>query len=287
LRFVIRIITNIKEMQLFASRCKTEKKAIGLVPTMGYLHQGHISLVKKSKNFAEYTVVSVFVNPTQFGPNEDFNQYPRDIERDKKLLADAGADILFLPDAKDIYPEGFQTYVEVEKISKILEGATRPIHFKGVTTIVSILFNCVKPEYAFFGQKDAQQVAVLKQMVKDLKMDIDIIACPLVREADGLALSSRNTYLEGDQRKDALVLYKSLQLGKELVEKGERKAAVITGKMKELIATVSYSELDYIQIVDTETFQLRDELKEGVEYYILIACRIGKPRLIDNIIVKA
>lgn len=253
---------------------------------MGYLHQGHISLVKKSKSFADFTVVSIFVNPTQFAPNEDFSQYPRDIERDKQLLVEAGVDILFLPEAEKIYPPDFQTYVEVGKISRILEGESRPTHFKGVTTIVSILFNCVKPDYAFFGQKDAQQVAVIKQMVKDLKMDIEVIACPLIRESDGLALSSRNIYLNETERKDALVLNCSLHLGKELIEKGERKASVITDKMKELIATISYSELDYVQIVDVESFSIQQELKEGCEYYLLVACRIGKPRLIDNLVVK-
>jgi len=253
---------------------------------MGYLHQGHISLVKKSKTFADFTVVSIFVNPTQFAPNEDFNRYPRDIERDKQMLVDAGVDILFLPEADKIYPPDFQTYVDVGTISRILEGEARPTHFKGVTTIVSILFNCVKPDYAFFGQKDAQQCAVIKQMVKDLKMDIEIIVCPLIRESDGLALSSRNIYLNETERTDALILSRSLQLGKELIEKGERNASIIIDKMKELIATISYSELDYVQIVDVESYSIQQELKEGCEYYLLVACRIGKPRLIDNLIVK-
>jgi len=254
---------------------------------MGYLHEGHISLVKKSKTFADFTVVSVFVNPTQFAPNEDFNQYPRDIERDKQLLVEAGVDILFLPEPKKIYPDGFQTFIEVEKVSRILEGEARPTHFKGVTTIVSILFNCVKPDYAFFGQKDAQQVAVIKRMVKDLKMDIEIIACPLIREADGIARSSRNIYLSETERKDALVLNRSLLLGKQLIEKGETSALQIIEKMKELIATISYSQLDYAQITDVETFSIQEELKPGTEYYLLVACRFGKTRLIDNIIVKA
>lgn len=273
-------------MQRFSSRCKTEKKTIGLVPTMGYLHQGHLSLVKKSKNISDITVVSIFVNPTQFAPNEDFSNYPRDIDRDQQLLSDAGVDILFLPEADKIYQPGFQSFIEVERVSKILEGKSRPTHFRGVTTIVAILFNCVKPEFAFFGQKDAQQCAVIKQMVNDLKIDIEIIACPLVRESDGLAMSSRNVYLKENERTDALVLSSSLQLGKELIENGERKASIIIDKMKELIATISYSKLDYVQIVDTESFSIQDELKEGKEYYLLVACRIGIPRLIDNLVVK-
>ena len=274
-------------MQLFASRCKSERKTIGLVPTMGYLHSGHMSLVKNSKNISDYTVVSIFVNPTQFAPNEDYNQYPRDIERDVKLLFEQGVDAVFIPDPETIYPKNYQTYVEVENISKILEGKTRPIHFRGVATIVSILFNCVKPDYAFFGQKDAQQCAVIKQMVNDLKLDVEIKICPLIRENDGLALSSRNIFLSEQERKDALVLNKSLQVGKEFIGKGERKAPIILKEMEKLIASVSSSQLDYVQIVDVESYSVQEELKDGTEYYLLVACKIGKTRLIDNIIVKA
>jgi pantoate--beta-alanine ligase len=253
---------------------------------MGFLHEGHLSLVRKSKELCNDTIVSLFVNPTQFAPSEDLEQYPRDIERDKKLLIDEGVDYLFMPDVDQIYTKNFQTYVNVEEVTTNLEGQFRPTHFRGVTTIVNILFNCVKPDYGFFGQKDAQQSAVINRMVKDLKLRINLIVCPIIREPDGLAMSSRNIYLSANQRKDALVLNQSLNIAKKMINEGERKSALIIAEMLSLINSVRSSNLDYIKIVEVDSFEVVDELEQGSEYYILIACRIGSTRLIDNELLK-
>jgi pantoate--beta-alanine ligase len=252
---------------------------------MGFLHEGHLSLIRESKKRCDITVVSIFVNPTQFGPTEDFNKYPRDVERDNKLLEDEGVDFLFLPSTEEIYPKDFQTYVNVEYVTKKLEGEFRPTHFRGVTTVVLILFNCVQPDFAFFGQKDAQQLEVIKQMIKDLKLDIKIVSCPIVREPDGLAMSSRNVYLSASERKDALVLFHSLQKARKLISAGETSVSIVLSEMAELFAGVSSANLDYIKIVEADTFEIVDELIRGKSYYILIACKIGKTRLIDNILI--
>jgi pantoate--beta-alanine ligase len=254
---------------------------------MGYLHEGHISLIRKSKGKADITVVSIFVNPAQFAPNEDFENYPRDIKRDIKLLKREQVDILFRPDSSDIYAPDFQTHTSVERITRILEGAFRPTHFKGVTTVVSILFNCVKPDFAFFGQKDAQQAEIVQRMVQDLKFDIKVIICPIIREKDGLALSSRNVYLSLAERRDALVLNKSLKLAEKMIRDGESDAERILTEMKIFIDLVQSASLDYVSIVEKKTFSEVKKLKEGEKYYILAACKIGKTRLIDNLIVKA
>lgn len=273
-------------MQQLSGGIRLEKKSIGLVPTMGFLHEGHLSLIEKAKSRCDFIVVSVFVNPTQFAPNEDFDKYPRDLERDKELLIRKNVDALFLPSENEIYGDNFQTYVEVSGISGILEGKFRPSHFKGVATIVSILLNCVKPDAAFFGQKDAQQTAIIKKMVSDLKLDLSIEICPIVREKDGLAMSSRNSYLSADERNDALVLYKALSSAERMIEEGERKSKNIITEMVNIIGEVKSSALDYIDIVETTAFELSDQLEAGKEYYILIACKIGSTRLIDNIKVK-
>ncbi len=249
---------------------------------MGFLHEGHLSLIRESKKTCDATIVSIFVNPTQFGPSEDFNNYPRDVDRDNKLLEDEAVDYLFLPSTEEIYPKNFQTYVNVEYVSKKLEGEFRPTHFRGVCTIVLILFNCVQADYAFFGQKDAQQLAVINQMVKDLKLDVKIIGCPIVREKDGLAMSSRNVYLSLTERKEALVLYHSLELAKKIISSGGRNVSLILSDMTELFSKTPSANLDYIKIVQADTFEIVDELKSGGEYYILVACKIGKTRLIDN-----
>jgi len=253
---------------------------------MGYLHEGHLSLIRKSKRKADVTVVSIFVNPTQFAPTEDLSNYPRDIKRDSSLLLQEGVDILFFPDAKEIYQEGYQTFVGVEEITSRLEGECRPTHFKGVTTIVSILFNCVKPDFAFFGQKDAQQAMVIRRMVKDLKFDTKIIVCPIVREKDGLAMSSRNVYLSGQDRKDALVLSSSLKLAKGKIVNGEQSSAKIISEMKKLIYSVKNSRLDYVSIVEADSFKPEKKLVKRKRYFILVACKIGKTRLIDNLLIK-
>jgi pantoate--beta-alanine ligase len=249
---------------------------------MGFLHEGHLSLIRQSKKTCDKTIVSIFVNPTQFGPSEDFNNYPRDVQRDNKLLEDEGVDFLFLPSTEEIYPKDFQTFLNVEYVEKKLEGEFRPTHFRGVATVVLILFNCIQPDYAFFGQKDAQQLAVIKQMVKDLKLDIKIIGYPIVRESDGLAMSSRNVYLSSSERNDALVIYRSLELARKIISSGEKRVNVILSDMNELFIKVTSANLDYIKIVEADTFEIIDELEKGKEYFVLIACKIGKTRLIDN-----
>ncbi len=253
---------------------------------MGYLHNGHLSLVRKSKELCNKTIVSIFVNPAQFSPSEDLADYPRDIDRDSNHLIGCGVDYLFFPDIDDIYPKNFQTFVNVENITTKLEGEFRPTHFRGVTTIVAILLNCVNPDKAFFGQKDAQQAAVIEQMVSDLKISVEIIVCPIVRETDGLAMSSRNVYLSESERKDALVLSKSLKIAKSIIEHGERNVTQVLFEMNALFSEVSSANLDYIKIVEAQTFDFVDTLEKGKEYYILIACKIGKTRLIDNELIK-
>jgi pantoate--beta-alanine ligase len=273
-------------MQDLSFSLKSADKTIGFIPTMGFLHEGHLSLVKRSKVLCDITIVSIFVNPTQFSPSEDLALYPRDIEKDNKLLLEQKVDYLFYPDANEIYPENFQTFVAVNHITKKLEGEFRPAHFKGVTTVVNILFNCVMPDHAFFGQKDAQQAAVIKQMVNDLKMPVNIIVCPIVRETGGLAMSSRNVYLSEDERKDALALYKALQKAKKMIGEGERRVSLIISEMITIIAKVKSFKLDYIKIVESKSFEAGEKLKSSNEYYILIACKIGKTRLIDNELIK-
>ena len=249
---------------------------------MGFLHEGHLSLIKESKRTCDVTIVSIFVNPIQFGPSEDFNNYPRDVERDDKLLVTEKVDYLFLPLTEELYPKNFQTYVNVEYVTKKLEGEFRPTHFRGVSTVVLILLNCVQPDYAFFGHKDAQQLAVIRQMVKDLKMDVKIVGCPIVREADGLAMSSRNVYLSPSERKEALALHRSLELAKKKISSGERRVNIILADMNELFTKIPSAKLDYIKIVEADTFEIVDELEKEKEYFVLLACKIGKTRLIDN-----
>ena len=252
---------------------------------MGFLHEGHLSLIRQSKINSDVTVVSIFVNPTQFDPSEDFNSYPRNAERDFELLETEGVDYLFLPSTEEIYPKNFQTIVNVEYVTKNLEGEFRPTYFRGVATVVLILLNCIKPGFAFFGQKDAQQLAVIKQMVKDLNLDVQIISSPIVRERDGLAMSSRNVYLSPSERKEAIVLHRSLQLGEKLISAGERRVINLLSDMNELFSKVPSAHLDYIKIVEADNFEIVDELKSGGEYYILIASKIGKTRLIDNMLI--
>ena len=261
-------------------------KTIGFVPTMGYLHEGHLSLVRYSRAENDITVVSVFVNPTQFAANEDLSKYPRDIQRDEELLIAEGIDYLFYPTADDVYPPGYQTFVVQDKISSLLEGEFRPTHFRGVTTIVAILFNIVLPNRAYFGQKDAQQCAVLNRMVNDLRFPLEMKVCPIVREADGLAMSSRNIYLNETERKEALVLSRSIRYAEELIKKGERDVANICAGAKVLYTGVNSAKLDYLSIVDYDTFEPTEELVTGGKYFILVACRIGRTRLIDNILTN-
>ena len=255
---------------------------VGLVPTMGFLHEGHLSLIRRARQECDYVVVSIFVNPTQFGPNEDLSKYPRDLDRDLSLIEPLGTDLVWMPTAEIMYPQGYQTWVEVEEATRPLEGAQRPGHFKGVTTIVAKLFNGVQPHKAYFGQKDAQQVAVIRQMTRDLNFPIEIVVCPIIREPDGLAMSSRNVYLDPEQRKAATVLYRSLSAAKELYEAGERNAETIRGKMKEVLASEPLANVQYVSCADYDTLEELEEIKGKT--LLSMAVFIGKTRLIDNFV---
>ena len=279
------IVKTISEVRNEVKNWRKQGLSVGLVPTMGYLHEGHKSLIDRACKENDKVVVSVFVNPTQFGPGEDLATYPRDIQRDAALCEDAGAALIFNPESEEMYFDDFHTYVTMESLSDELCGKTRPIHFRGVCTVVSKLFHIVAPDRAYFGQKDAQQLAIIKRMVRDLNFDIEIVGCPIVREADGLAKSSRNTYLNPEERKAALVLSKAVGLGQELIQKGERNADVIVEKMKQLIEEEPLAKIDYVQAVDAISIQPVAEIKGTV--LVAMAVYIGKTRLIDNFIYEA
>ena len=259
------------------------KEPVGLVPTMGYLHEGHMSLVRKARAENKSVVVSIYVNPTQFSPQEDLSTYPRDLERDLAMLDKEGTDAVFFPADKEMYPAGYDTWVTVENLTKPLEGDSRPTHFRGVTTIVNKLFNIVRPTNAYFGQKDAQQALVIKKMAADLNMNLKVVVCSTVREPDGLAMSSRNVYLSPEQQKAAPVLYKSLLLAKDLFASGERNAAAILEQMTALIQKEPLAKIDYISISDTETLAELKTIKKSA--LVSMAVRFGNTRLIDNIIL--
>lgn len=274
-------ITTVKELRDALKPYRLEGKSIGFVPTMGFLHEGHTSLMAEAKKACDIVVVSLFVNPTQFGPNEDFDAYPRNTEGDATLCESMGVDILFFPSVEEMYPTGYMTYVEVEgDITTKLCGASRPGHFKGVTTIVSKLFNMVQPDQAFFGQKDAQQVAVIERMVKDLNIPVTIVPCPIVRETDGLALSSRNTYLSETERRDAVIISKSLEAAKASILAGERSAEKVKADIRAMIGTVPYAVIDYVEIVDALSLESLVTLEGDI--LMAVAVKFGKPRLIDN-----
>ncbi|UCH43816.1 MAG: pantoate--beta-alanine ligase [Dehalococcoidales bacterium] len=257
---------------------------VGLVPTMGYLHEGHLSLVKQARSENPSVVASIFVNPTQFGPKEDFESYPRDTERDLAMLESAGTDVVFMPSARDMYPEPYHTWVEVDTITQRLEGASRPTHFRGVTTVCTKLFNIIKPDKAYFGQKDAQQAIVINRMVTDLNMNLKVVTCPTLREDDGLAMSSRNTYLNPEERKAAAILYQSLCLAQQLWAEGEKDAERIRQEIRTLIQKQPLANIDYISIADNETLEELDEIR--LPALVSLAVKIGKPRLLDNIVLE-
>lgn len=277
----MKLISSLKQLSREIKMIKKENKTIGFVPTMGYLHQGHLSLMRQAKKDCDISVVSIFVNPTQFGPKEDYKRYPRNLKRDLKLARRVGVNIVFTPEAKDIYPKNYRTYVNVEKLTDGLCGASRPGHFRGVTTIVTKLFNLVRPNIAYFGQKDAQQARVIEKMTEDLNLDIKIEVMPIVREIDGLALSSRNVYLNKEERKDALVLYKALKLAKKMILSGESDSKKIILAMRKLIKNKKIAKIDYINIVDRENLEEVKSIKKRV--LIALAVWIGKTRLIDNV----
>jgi pantoate--beta-alanine ligase len=257
---------------------------LGLVPTMGFLHEGHLSLVRRARAVCNSVAVSIFVNPTQFGPNEDLSKYPRDLERDLHLLEEAGVDLVWTPTPEIMYPAGYQTWIEVEEMTRPLEGARRPGHFRGVTTVVTKLFNAIQPTKAYFGQKDAQQAAVIRRMAADLNFPIEIVVCPIVREPDGLAMSSRNVYLDAEQRKAATVLYRSLNAAREEYEKGERDAEKLRRKMKEVIESEPEAQLQYVSCADYDTLHELDKVTGKT--LLSMAVFFGKTRLIDNFVLE-
>jgi len=279
----MKIVKTVGHMQQLSKGIRHHNKSIGFVPTMGYLHDGHLSLIHRARKDCDVVVVSIFVNPTQFAPGEDLKKYPRDFDMDRKLAKRAGADIIFYPDAKHIYTKGFSAFIDVENLDKVWEGKTRPAHFRGVCTVVGKLFNIVNPDIAYFGQKDAQQAAIIKRMVKDLNFNVSIVVAPTVREKDGLAMSSRNKYLSSEERKAALVLYRSLQEADGMIKNGEKKSDNVLERMRDVIKKEKLAHLDYVGIVNQEDFSPVSEiLKTSL---IIIACRIGKTRLIDNFLL--
>lgn len=280
----MKIIRKIKEQQKYSSRMKCFEKKVGLVPTMGFLHEGHLSLIKKAKEISDKIVVSIFVNPTQFGEGEDFDKYPRDEKRDLDLLAEKEVDIVFIPNEKEMYPEGFQTFCQVHELSKQLCGKSRPEHFKGVTTVVLKLFNIIQPDLAIFGEKDYQQYVIIKKMTEDLNLPINIIASPIIREKDGLAMSSRNKYLNNEQRKEATVLYEALILASNLIKEGKYEVDLLLREMSDLIKSKKTARINYIDFVNSET--LLDVQKIEKPTRILMAVWIGNTRLIDNMEVR-
>jgi pantoate--beta-alanine ligase len=275
---MIKIIQTINQMVDWSNQNKFKKK-IGFVPTMGYLHEGHLSLVKAAKEKTDLVVVSIYVNPTQFSPTEDLSTYPRDFERDISLLKKLNVDVVFFPSNREMYPNDFKTWIVTDEITSILCGKSRPTHFKGVTTIVSKLINIVNPDFIFMGEKDFQQLTVLKQMIKDLNFRTEIIGCPIVRETDGLAMSSRNKYLDLSERKNALCLFSSIELAKKMVKQGEKSAAKIIVKIRNSILQKS-GKIDYVEILDDRNLEPVDILNQHSRLFL--AVYIGKTRLIDN-----
>ena len=279
----MKLVHTIKEVREIVSEWRKEGLTVGLVPTMGYLHEGHQSLIRKSVEQNDRTVVSVFVNPIQFGPTEDLEAYPRDINRDMKAVEEVGGDLIFNPEPAEMYPGHFTSFIDTTETTELLCGAVRPIHFRGVCTVVGKLFNIVLPDKAYFGQKDAQQLATIRRFVRDLNFPVGIVACPIVREEDGLAKSSRNTYLSPAERQAALILSQSLKKGKALIEQGEKSAEKVKEVITESLKTEPLARIDYVEVVDFENIQ-RVETITG-ETLVAIAVYIGKTRLIDNFII--
>ncbi len=280
----MQVIASVFDMQSTAENLRSKDQLIGLVPTMGALHEGHLSLVRLAKERADTVIVSIFVNPTQFGPNEDFAKYPRDLARDVELCEKAGVDYVFAPTVEEMYPKGYSTFVSEELISRPLCGITRPNHFRGVTTVVAKLFNIVRPDIAIFGQKDAQQVAVIKKMVNDLHFCIDVVTAPTLREADGVAMSSRNRYLSGNEREDAQVIYRALQRAKEMVDSGVRNTDRLIAEATHLLSSRRRIRIIYVSIVDRCTMDAAREVLPG-KAMMAIAVWVDEVRLIDNMLL--
>lgn len=280
----MKIIESIQEMKKVSQALRDEGKKIAFVPTMGCLHEGHLSLMKKGREVGDVLVVSIFVNPIQFGQGEDFEKYPRDIEKDRELCEAEGADILFVPKTEEMYPDEYQTAVEVLWVTKNLCGKFRPGHFRGVATVVTKLFNIVRPQYAIFGEKDYQQLVAIRRLVKDLDLDVDVLGMPIVRESDGLAMSSRNAYLSKEERKAALSIYRALQSAKGLYDNGERTNRVLLKEVKRIIELEPMIKPEYAKVVDAQTMEDIDSA--GKEALLAIAARVGDTRLIDNVILR-
>ena len=280
----MQVIKAIQAMKERSSQARGEGEVIVFVPTMGFFHEGHLSLMREGRKLGDLLVVSLFVNPAQFGPNEDFKNYPRDFERDRRMAEGVGTDILFAPEVVEMYPPDHQTLVRVEKVTQNLCGRSRPTHFQGVATVVTMLFEMVMPHVAVFGEKDYQQLVTIKQMVRDLHMNVEVVGMPTVREVDGLAMSSRNTYLLPEERKAALSLYRSLQKAQELIQKGERDADRILQEMKRILQSEPLVRMDYIQVCDARTLQDIKRIEGDV--VIALAAYLGKTRLIDNFVFR-
>lgn len=281
---MIEIVSTVQAVRERVRLWKQQGYTIGFVPTMGYLHEGHQSLIQRAVAENDKVVVSVFVNPMQFAPAEDLESYPRDLDADARLCTETGADLIFHPEPEELYPDGFCSFVDMNGPTAELCGKSRPIHFRGVCTVVSKLFHIVTPDRAYFGQKDAQQLAVIKRMVQDLNIPIEIIGCPIVREADGLAKSSRNTYLSAEERKAALILSKTIFMGQELVKNGLHDARKLVALMKENIQTEPLAEIDYVEVVNFDDISVKDTISDNT--LVAMAVYIGKTRLIDNFIVE-
>lgn len=279
------IINRKQRMASLARKLRRENKTIGFVPTMGALHEGHLALIREARQMCDIVIVSIFVNPTQFNEQKDFDKYPRDLTSDAALLTEYQVDYIFAPDADEIYPDGFSTYVYVENLTETLEGASRPGHFRGVATVVTILFNTIRPDFAFFGQKDAQQVAVIKRLTTDLGFDTEIVVVPIVREESGLAMSSRNTLLSEDERQRASIIYKGLREAKIAARDGERNAAILAEIVRKTIETEPLASVDYVAVVDNETLEAVEKVGENA-VLIAVATRFGKVRLIDNTVLN-
>ncbi len=279
----MKIVSTVEQVREEVKKWRQQGLTVGLVPTMGYLHEGHKSLIDKAVAQNDKVVVSVFVNPIQFGPTEDLATYPRDLERDAALCEDAGAALIFHPEKEDMYFDDFCTYIDMDGLTKGLCGKTRPIHFRGVCTVVGKLFNIVHPDRAYFGQKDAQQLAVVRRMVRDLNFDLEIVGCPIIREEDGLAKSSRNTYLSEEERKAAVILHKGLVKGEEIVRAGEKDVKKVLDAITEIIESEPLARIDYVEAVDFDNIETIDTIEGSV--LVAVAVYIGKTRLIDNFIV--
>lgn len=280
---MIKVIKDPGQMQAFADTQRRAGKRIAVVPTMGALHEGHLSLIRIARGQADLVIVTIFVNPTQFGPGEDFSRYPRGLDSDSELCAGAGADVIFAPEISAMYPDGYRTFVNVEGITDVLEGAVRPGHFRGVTTVVTKLLAITKPDVAVFGQKDAQQLVVIKRLVRDLNVDVRIVVGPIVREEDGLAMSSRNVYLAPAQRAEAAILFRALQTGHSMIRNGERNSSTVRQALTSMISMQSSGTVDYVSLVDGETLKEKESLADGDEVLLSLAVRFGGTRLIDNL----